>query len=77
MSLNAERFNIASYLEFRKQYEDPNSNLNSLLCPAKDFITVTGLKSLELESAMEKIYEIADKIERQTGITTGIKNPTF
>jgi hypothetical protein len=35
------------------------------------------MKSFEFELGMEKIYEIADKIERQTGIITGIKNPTF
>jgi hypothetical protein len=75
MSLSVERFSITSYLEFRKQYEDSTSNLNSLIGPARTF--VTRMKSLELKPLMQKIYEIADKIESQTGITTGIKNPTF
>lgn len=40
MSLKAERFNIASYLEFRKQYEDPNSNLNHYYVQLKILLQV-------------------------------------
>ena len=66
---------VASYLQFRKQYEDPSSNINTLLSPAKEFIT--KIKSVELNLVIQKVYEIAIKIDSQTGITTGIKNPTF
>jgi hypothetical protein len=67
---------IGSYLEFRKQYEDPNSNLKSLLSPAKEYII--KIKSAELQLIMKKIYEITINIHDQTGITIGIgiKNPT-
>ncbi len=75
MSFNGERHTIASYLQFRKQYEDPSSNLKTLLSPAKEFIT--KIKPVELNLVIEKVYEIAIKIDSQTGITTGIKNPTF
>lgn len=75
MSLNTERSSIASYLEFRKQYLDSNSNLNSVLAPARAF--TMSMKSLDLKALMQKIYEIADKIENQTGITTGIESPSF
>jgi hypothetical protein len=75
ISLKDERHTIGSYLEFRKQYEDASSNLKSVLSPAKDFIT--KIRSHELNLVMEKIYEIANKIDIQTGISTGIKNPTY
>jgi len=75
MSYNDERSTVASYLQFRKQYEDPSSNLKALLSPAKEFIT--KIKSAELNLVMEKVYEIAIKIDIQTGIATGIKNPTY
>ena len=72
MSLNDGRHIIASYLEFRKQYDDASSNLKTLLSPAKEFIT--KIKSAELNLIMDKVYEMAIKIDNQTGITTGIKN---
>jgi len=74
MSINDERHTIGTYLQFRKQYEDPNSNLKSLLSPAKEFIT--KIKTSELNLVMEKISEIAIQIDTQTGITTGIKKST-
>jgi hypothetical protein len=75
MSFNDERHFIASYLQFGKQYEDPSSNLKTILSPAKEFIS--KIKSKELDLLMEKISEIANKIDNQTGITTGIKNSTY
>jgi hypothetical protein len=72
MSFDGERHFIASYLEFKKQYEDPKLNLKLVLSPAKDFII--KMKSLELKSAMEIAYEMAKKIESETGVTTGVKN---
>jgi len=71
MSFNEEGYHVGSYLLFRKLYEDQTSNLTSLLLPAKEFIT--GIKSAELNVIMDKIYEIANKIDIQTGITTGIQ----
>jgi hypothetical protein len=73
ISLKGEHQTIGSYFEFRKQFEDSNSNLKSTLSPATEFIV--KIKSRDLNPVMEKIYEIAIKIDTQTGITTGIKNP--
>ncbi len=75
ISLKDNRKTIGSYLDFRKQYQDSGSNFKSILSPAKEFIT--KIKSQELNQAMEKLYEIANRIDTQTGITTGIKNPTY
>lgn len=75
ISLRDDHKTIGSYLEFRKQYEDSSSNFKSVLSPAREFIT--NIKTHELNEVMEKLYEIADRIDTQTGITTGIKNPSY
>lgn len=68
---NNESTHTLTFLEFRRQYNE-DSTLKSLLLPAKEFIF--SLNRSQVTEIMNRLLEIAKKLQTETWINTTIKN---
>ncbi len=70
MSIEQDRRQISTYLDFRRNYENPNSMLKELLKPAHKFIT--DLQPSHVDNIMKELAELANILAKETKIETGI-----
>lgn len=68
---DGQNVRISTFLEFRKCYDDPNSQIKSILEPAREFIL--KLERPQFTELMSYLSQIAKKLESETGIKTNIK----
>jgi hypothetical protein len=62
---------VSTYLDFKKQYDNSQSNVQTLLSPAKQF--VSHLDQSKVSEIMEQPYNIVKKLESETGLEQSLK----
>jgi tetratricopeptide (TPR) repeat protein len=67
---DGQYFWVSSFLDFRKQYDDPSSNIRSLIAPAKEF--VLQLDRSNVIAIMKDLSTIAERLAEETDIRTSI-----
>jgi hypothetical protein len=71
MQKDEDHLQTSTFLDFRKRYNNTNSDIKEILVSAREFIY--ALKRNQVDDLMKYLHDIADRLEKETGIKTTIK----